>query len=367
MRSILFLLPDLGFHSYSRQASLLAPTLPCEQFSPRLFSLKGEGPFAEALRQARIPILEHEHARHFNLATTLSLRKTLVDEKPALVHVWGRQALRILGWATLFRRSLLPPLIVSLDAYTPRTRRLNGWERRLFEHVRAFIVMDDAEREVCSQIGFPAERMHVIPPGVPLPGARIDCAGFRATLGVESHSPLLMGVGHLEQADRFRDSIWAYEILQMVKPAIQLVLIGGGRYRHGLERRFLSARQKGRGLHFLGGRADAADLVRCADVVLTSHRQRGGTFSTLEAMAASRPVVATNLPHLATLIRDGQNGLLVPPGDQPTMARAILRLLEEPDLRERLGTAARHTAEKEFRLETMTARFADLYESVLNR
>jgi glycosyltransferase involved in cell wall biosynthesis len=73
---------------------------------------------------------------------------------------------------------------------------------------------------------------------------------------------------------------------------------------------------------FLGARPDAAALPQCADVVLVPHRRLGGTITTLEAMAIGRAVVATRLPHLEALIRDGAIGLLATPADQPALARA---------------------------------------------
>ena len=86
-----------------------------------------------------------------------------------------------------------------------------------------------------------------------------------------------------------------------------------------------------------------------------------------EAMAYGRPVVATAVGGLPDAIRDGETGLLVPPGDPTALREAIQRLLADADLRERLGTAARAHAEANLSWSAATAAVVSLYEQTVRR
>jgi glycosyltransferase involved in cell wall biosynthesis len=357
---IRYLLPDLEYRGHARQAALLAGALPRERFAIRVTSLQGDGPFAEPLRAAGAPVGGHPGRRLFDVEDWSALRNDLITEKPALIHVWGTRALRALWWASLFRRAALPSVVVSLSSAETRPRGLRWWDRRLLSRVRAVVVSCDAERAALVAGGFPTEKVRVIPPGLPVL-AEPDQRTLRAANGIPADVPILMAVGHLGGRERAIDAVWAFEIVQFASPRARLLIVGAGPNRPRLMADFHTARTPENGVEFLGARADAATLIGLADVALVVHRRAGGTFTCLDAMAAGRPVIATGLPHLAALVRDGETGLLVRPGDQPAIARSCLRLLEDAGRRRALGDAGRERVAGEFRVETMAERFVALY------
>ena len=87
----------------------------------------------------------------------------------------------------------------------------------------------------------------------------------------------------------------------------------------------------------------------------------------MEAMALGVPVVSTNVSGIPELIRNGENGLLVPAGDAEALAQALGRILREPALRERLAMHARTTIEAEFNLETIAANLECLFRESVQR
>jgi glycosyltransferase involved in cell wall biosynthesis len=238
---------------------------------------------------------------------------------------------------------------------------------KLLRRVQAFVTMSEADRSALVAAGLPAAKIHVIRPGAAAPDMSGSATDFRQNLDIPMDAPIIMGVGHLETADRFHDLVWAYEFMKYILPQLQLVLIGDGPNRDRLGHHFHTARDPKLGVHFLGFRSDAASLLTLADVVVVPHRRVGGTFAVLEAMGAGRPVVATRLPHLAEIIRDGETGLLVPPVDQPALARCILRLLENRPLQDEIGTNSRSWMLGECRVATMTQGFVQVYTDVLKR
>ena len=99
--------------------------------------------------------------------------------------------------------------------------------------------------------------------------------------------------------------------------------------------------------------------LAAADVVVVT-RRAGGANVVLEAMAAGRPVVAANTPELAAIVRNGETGILVPPGDPPAAAKAINRLALDAGLRARMGEAAARAA-AEFTVERAVAAWTAAY------
>ena len=87
----------------------------------------------------------------------------------------------------------------------------------------------------------------------------------------------------------------------------------------------------------------------------------------LEAFGAGVPVAATAASGTPELVRDGQTGLLVPVGDDAALAKAILRLIDDPVLAQRVAAAARQYVEAEFTLKRMADRYRGVYEEVLGR
>jgi colanic acid/amylovoran biosynthesis glycosyltransferase len=96
------------------------------------------------------------------------------------------------------------------------------------------------------------------------------------------------------------------------------------------------------------GRLDQASAFALGCVVARDNNRDGIPNVLLEAMAAGVPVVSTRISAIPELVRDGENGLLVPPGDDEALAGALARLLRDPELAARLGEAGRQTVERDF-------------------
>lgn len=85
----------------------------------------------------------------------------------------------------------------------------------------------------------------------------------------------------------------------------------------------------------------------------------------MEALAAGVPAVATRIAGIPELIEDGVTGLLVPPGEPTATAEAVRRLLEDPELRNRIAAAGREKVKREFDLETECERLANIMTTAL--
>jgi glycosyltransferase involved in cell wall biosynthesis len=141
-------------------------------------------------------------------------------------------------------------------------------------------------------------------------------------------------------------------------------VVGDGPLRQALEEKARALRLNGT-VRFLGAVPNASSLLPHFDIFVLSSLWEGMSNSLLEAMAAGKPVVATDAGGSPEVVIDGKTGILVPPNDPEALADAMLRLLADRELARSLGEAGRVRVQSEFTLETMVARLEELYDSLL--
>lgn len=117
-------------------------------------------------------------------------------------------------------------------------------------------------------------------------------------------------------------------------------------------------------IEWLGHREDMPDLLRAAHIAVLPSYHEGTPNFLLEAAATGLPLVATDIEGCRMVVRDGENGLLVPVRNAQSLAEAIERLIRDPALRERMGRASRAIAVQEFDEQKITAQWLDLYRRI---
>ena len=118
---------------------------------------------------------------------------------------------------------------------------------------------------------------------------------------------------------------------------LEALIIGGGR-REAELRQLAAELGLGPRVNFLGQRRDIPDLLAAMDILVLPSYSEGVSLALLEAMAAGLPVIATAVGGLPEVVTDEVNGLLIPPRDAEALARALDRLLADPDFARRLGS-----------------------------
>ena len=152
----------------------------------------------------------------------------------------------------------------------------------------------------------------------------------------------------------------------------QFVIVGDAQIpeesaRLEMLRRQVTDAQAEERIRFLGFRQDMPQVMRGLDIlVLASDAEPCGRVL-FEAMASGTAIVATNSGGTPEIVRDGSEGLLVPPRDSDALAVAIRKMIEEPALRQRFGRAGAARARQEFSVERYVARILDVYEAAGSR
>jgi glycosyltransferase involved in cell wall biosynthesis len=186
---------------------------------------------------------------------------------------------------------------------------------------------------------------------------------LRREFGIDEETLLIGEVGRLCDVKGQRELI---EALALVPRAL-VVLVGRDLEQGGAYQRDLEAEAERRGVRdrivFAGERA-ADDVLGELDVFALPSWTEGLPLVVLEAMAHGRPVVATPVGGTPEVVLDEETGILVPPRDPAALAAALRRLVDDADLRRRLGEAGRRRAADRFSADVMTRRMLELYDEV---
>jgi glycosyltransferase involved in cell wall biosynthesis len=171
-------------------------------------------------------------------------------------------------------------------------------------------------------------------------------------------------VAGLRPEKRLKPVIWAIDILRCIRDDVHLLVMGDGPQRWQLER-FARLCTLDTHVHFLGNRQDLGRILPHLDLVWHGGNREGMSSGLTEAMAAGVPVVASDTPANRELIIPGDSGFLVQTGNRAGLARHANKLLNDVDLRKRIGNAARERMTKLFPVEQSISRHAELYHSLL--
>jgi glycosyltransferase involved in cell wall biosynthesis len=152
----------------------------------------------------------------------------------------------------------------------------------------------------------------------------------------------------------------AAAVVARAHPRFKLVMMGEGPERPLVER---LVRELGleRNVVLAGAVAKAPRLLRHFQFSVLSSSEESFPNALVDSMAAGLAVVATHVGGIPELVRDGVDGVLVPPGNPDALARAMLQLLETPELTAGMGRSARQRASEFFSVEKMADNFQDLY------
>ncbi len=218
--------------------------------------------------------------------------------------------------------------------------------------------------QVVNEVAAPRTRVRTLFNGIDLTRANRAAAegksAIRARLGLPAEARIALFVGNLIPEKGVEDLLAVQDALLAADPSRLLLWVGHGPLRDEIERRATPQ------VKVLGRRSDVPDLMRASDVLLAPSRWlEAFSLALAEAAAAGLPVVASRIGGIPEVVLDGETGLLVPPANRAAFLAAATRLLADPALSGRLGTAAADRAARVFPLERMITDTLAHYRTLL--
>lgn len=365
---ILFLTPSLLAGGAERIVAELALDMRARGWDVAVVSMLEPEMFAGLLQSHGIPVVSLGMSRGgANAGGCWRLLKYAAEFRPSLIHghmfhgnILAR-ALRLF-WPV--------PVICTVHSLveSPRNRdsarfrefiyRITDWAAS-----RTTAVSEAVRQRYIQERIVPAHRIETIGQGVdtevfrPSLRARLR---FRRDLGWEDEF-IWLAAGRLELAKDYPNLIEAFRIAHQTNPRCRLAIAGQGSLRDSIENQVRAA-NLGSAVTFLGVRTDMPELMNASDGFVLASVWEGAPLVVLEAAACGLPVVSTRVGGTPDMVREGVTGILVPPRDSASLARAMCQLMAmQPDARLQMGEEARQHVVRRFSKRAMLDQYYRLY------
>jgi glycosyltransferase involved in cell wall biosynthesis len=314
------------------------------------------------LEQAGVTLLPLNRSARLAVWAFRPLLARLRDSDVVHGHMFGSNV-----WASVLGRIAGVPAIVAHEHMWGYT---GGWKRSLVDRELiarlsdAFIAVSEVgRRQMIETERIPPADIVLLRNGIEtLP--RVDRRAARRALGLPEDAQVVGSVGHLRSEKAFEVLIAAAAAARGNVPGLRIIIAGEGPERGRLEG-LISELGLSQTVDLLGARDDVATVLGACDVAVCCSDFEGGPLSVMEYMDAALPVVASEVGGLPELVEDGVTGVLVPPRDPAAIARALKRLLGDPELRSRMGVEARARRERDYDIDSWARALEGLYERLL--
>jgi glycosyltransferase involved in cell wall biosynthesis len=287
-----------------------------------------------------------------DLKAAWRLSRVIQRVGPELVHAHDPHGVAMASMAlSMVTRTKVPKLVVSRRVDF-RLKR-NSFSRWKYRQVDLFISSSDAIRDLLVADHIDPDRVVTVYEGIDVDRiARLEAVNVHAAFFLPHNAPVVGNVAALVPHKGQRHLIDAVpQVLSRVADT-RFVILGEGPLRADFEHRLKQLHLE-KHVVLPGFRDDVLACIKAFDVFVMSSDTEGLGTSLLDAMAAGKPCVGTRAGGIPEAVVDGETGLIVPPRDPGALAAALVRLLNDKPLRDRLGEAGLARARAKFSVEKM--------------
>jgi glycosyltransferase involved in cell wall biosynthesis len=343
------------------------------RFEPVVLSFT-DGPMMERLKEMGVETRLIYTEKPFDIRIWGQVKRLLQAEAPDIIHAHGTRASSNVLWAA---RKLGIPVIYTVHGWSfhqdqhPLVRRLRILgEKYLTERSEVNISVSASNQQSGKEM-IPQFRSVVINNGIDQQKFDPERAysDIRAELGIARDSVVVLFIArftaHKQPLILIRAFARALTMLQGIGAAgLHLLMVGDGDEKDAgvALARELGLEDK---ISFQAFRQDVPDVLHAADIFVLPSLWEGLPIGLLEAMAMRKAVIGTRVDGTREVLQDGDNGLMVEPGDVDGLAAAIVRLAADRELRESLRARAFQTVRQRFDAATMTREIESIYSKVL--
>ena len=330
-----------------------------------------EEPFARMAKETGVNVLVVPMRHKLDLGTFTRLSDVIKKNRPDLVHTHGVRA-NLLGRLAA-KMAGVNKIVTTVHSLLVRdypdfwSRLANSWTERLTRGLTDhFIAVSQGLKYALVEDGLPENKITVIYNGLDLHRFKpcLPPGTYRRWLGYDERVPLVAIVARLHSVkghDYFLHA--ACEVLK-VMPKARFLVVGTGPDESVLKE--MTARL---GLqevvNFTGFITDIPDLMADMDVLVIPSLWEGFGLTAIEAMTVGLPVVATEVGGLPEVVRPGETGILVPPADAASLAKAIMWVLQHPKEASEMAENGKEIVNREFSSKGMAKKTEVTYQKVM--
>lgn len=323
---------------------------------------------AEACRKCGIETIVFPCRGKLDLKAVLQLRRFICARKIDIVHSHGYKSNLYSFFST---RGLSTHLMATCHNWLGDEPKMKFYARLDKFILRRFDMAAAVSEEVKMKMvhsGIADERVEIVRNGVS--GSRFAVClseysgreGIKSRNGIPPDSVVVGMVGRLSPEKGHRHLLNVADSLIRLYPCTFFLVVGDGILKNELEREFSS-----RSILFTGIRKDVDRLYRCMDIFVLPSLTEGMPVVLLEAMASGLPVVATCVGAVSEVVEEGITGLIVEPGDEGGLQKALLFLLSKPDEAIAMGERGRQRVKEHFSPVRMADCYMVIYQKLIDK
>lgn len=300
----------------------------------------------------------------------MELYKILKKRKINIVHtfqiqsdIFGFMAVYMGGAAYLISQQESKVIEESLSVFKNLFYRLlNIFIRDFFK--KTVVVSEGLRKELIAERLRPKQKIEVIPLGIAIPEEYKEC-DFNF-VGLQERKPLIGTIARLNKEKGIERFISAMPFILRKIPMARFLIVGKGYEKANLEAQVKSLNLDSKvDFQEVPWSESVYKVLASLDIFVMPSLREGCPTSLLEALAFSRPVVASKIPGISDIVEDGRNGLMVDTSDPQLFAENIIFLCEQPDTAVAMGKEGRKKILSSFTLEREMERFRKLYQDTL--
>ena len=349
-------------HGVKRLFAWMIPRFDASRFDVSLVSLRKKDLSEETLESFGVDIT-YLHKSKFDPATLPALLKVIDRKQIDILHLHGYGATTFGRLAGAMRRI---PTILHEHANltdTPWFQKAADVALEPFTDIGIAVSQSTADFVIKAR-KLPPDKVKVVYLGVPLeefsrPRSAEEIAAARAELGIEAGQFAAGTVTRLHDSKGNSYLVDAARLVLNERPAARFYLVGEGPLLEPLQQQ---ARALGLGERFVfaGFAKDVARVVSAFDISVFPSLWEGTPLTVFEALAMGKPIVATDADGLLDVLTHNRDALIVPKRDAPALAGTIVRMMDDPALRDRLGAGARVTG-RQYDIAAFVSKMERLY------
>jgi glycosyltransferase involved in cell wall biosynthesis len=335
------------------------------QYLCKMYAVQETGPMLKMLEAEGIGCRAFEKTQRFDLALVMRLAKQMRADRVQIVHTHHLSQLMYAGLAARLAGARV--VHTEHEYYLTRTRRAQRLLRILSSLAdRVTAIADPVTDFLRDQVGIPVDKLVTIVNGVDIGSFASAEPINRSELGWAHDDVVVASVARLAVEKGHHALIKAFGRLHGRNSKARLLLVGDGSLRAELQQR-VEEMGLSDSVRFVGERKDIPRWLATCDVFALASVREGLPMVILEAMAAGKPVVSTNVGCVHSVVQHGETGLLVAPGDVEQLTAGLDRLVGDAEERRRIGRRGHEFVQAQYTFTRMRDLYRAEFEKAIGR
>jgi len=356
-KRILHLISGLEIGGAEKQLLRILPELQGD-FDNRVCCIRGHGSIGKLLEKKGIKVHYLNIKNIFSPNLIVRFKRVVEEFKPDtlvtyLIHadLYGRVLAKLCG---------IRKVLCSQRGILLNWEWLRFFDRLTKSLVTKYTVQTEVtKKELMQKLKLPEKKFIIIPNGIMVEEFDFDLnvENKKAELNINPNNLNVVCVSNLRIKKGHEFLLEAFEKTYKTNNNINLLIVGDGDRKKSLieQVRDYDSRDN---IYFLGNRNDVREILKKSDIFVLPTLGEGMSNAILEALASSLPVITTNIPVNAEIITDNVDGLLVSPKQSKELADKIKFLIDNPEIREKIGANGRSLVEREYAISKISSKWS---------